>query len=321
MRLSKPLLQLPICFDAELLAAEVNALPPAAWMPHPHGYVGNEAVPLVSVGGGMNDAIDGAMAATEHLERCPYIKAVMRELGGVWGRSRLMGLASGSQVPPHVDINYYWRTHLRIHIPVVTNPGVSFNVAGESVHMAAGECWVFDSFAWHDVQNQGAERRIHLVLDTVGGERLWDLVEAASASSEQAPQLWTVGQRSQIGPLAFEQLNVPDVMSPWEIRQHLEFILDGAPAHHLLDRVEKRLDRFAVAWHAAWARFGTSDEGLPEYAAILDRIRTDLQAMGGQQILLRNRVKLGVALEALIFRTALGGAAAPAPARPASAVA
>ena len=43
MRLSKPLLQLPIRFDAERLAAEVNALPPSAWLPHPTGFVGNEA--------------------------------------------------------------------------------------------------------------------------------------------------------------------------------------------------------------------------------------------------------------------------------------
>jgi Rieske Fe-S protein len=26
-------------------------------------------------------------------------------------------------VPQHVDIHYYWRTHIRIHVPVITNPG------------------------------------------------------------------------------------------------------------------------------------------------------------------------------------------------------
>jgi hypothetical protein len=321
MRLAKPLLQLPIRFDAELLAAEVNALPASAWMPHPHGYVGNEAVPLVSVGGEMNDAIAGSMAPTEHLERCPYIQSVMAELGGAWGRSRLMGLASGSQVKPHVDINYYWRTHLRIHIPVVTNPGVCFNCGGESVHMAAGECWVFDSFAWHDVQNEGSERRVHLVLDTVGSERLWDLIEQASHSSKRPPEPWRRGHNaSPPRPLAFEQLNLPAVMSPWEIRQHLEFILEGAPSHPLLDPVTRRLDRFVVAWHSAWARFGTSDSGLTEYQAIIDGIRGDLRAMNAHQILLRNKVKLDTALEALIFRVALAPSTA-VPTRAASAAA
>ena len=34
-----------------------------------------------------------------------------RALGGVWGRSRLMALAPGAEVPAHVDAHYYWRTH------------------------------------------------------------------------------------------------------------------------------------------------------------------------------------------------------------------
>jgi hypothetical protein len=73
MLLSKPLLQLPIRFDAARMAAEVNGLPPSAWLPHPTGYAGNEAVPLVSPGGRLIDDFDGPMGATEHLKRCPYI--------------------------------------------------------------------------------------------------------------------------------------------------------------------------------------------------------------------------------------------------------
>src|SRR5688500_3808772 len=150
MRLSKPLLQLPIRFDADRLAAEVNALPASAWMPHPTGFEGNEAVPLVSPGGAMTDAFDGPMAPTEPLKRLPYVMELMGELDGVWGRSRLMALAAGAVVPEHIDVHYYWRTHLRIHIPVITNPGVQFTCNGETIHMKAGDCWVFDSFALHD---------------------------------------------------------------------------------------------------------------------------------------------------------------------------
>ena len=42
----------------------------------------------------------------------------MAELNCTWGRSRLMGLEPGAVVPKHVDVHYYWRTHLRIHVPV-----------------------------------------------------------------------------------------------------------------------------------------------------------------------------------------------------------
>jgi hypothetical protein len=307
MRLGKPLLQLPICFDAERLAAEVNALPPSAWMPHPQRIPGNEAVPLVSAGGGMNDDLEGAMVPTEQLERCPYIMALMGELDGVWGRSRLMGLAAGSQVPPHVDVHYYWRTHLRIHIPVITNPGVLFTCDGETVHMAPGECWVFDSFAPHDVQNTGSERRIHLVLDTVGNEHLWDLVEQAYAGAEAPREPWLPDDKAVANPLAFERWNIPNVMSPWEIRQHLGYILEHALPHEHLEHATKRLDRFATAWEAAWSQYGNSDAGFPVYRRLIDGIRAELKGMNAEEMLLRSRLKGGLlyTIENMIFYNAV----------------
>ena len=78
-----------------------------------------------------------------------------------------MGLGPGAEVPEHVDSHYHWRTHLRIHVPIITSPKVEFTCGGETVHMAQGECWLFDSFRWHEVHNRGTERRVHLVLDTV----------------------------------------------------------------------------------------------------------------------------------------------------------
>ncbi|WP_300975103.1 aspartyl/asparaginyl beta-hydroxylase domain-containing protein [Sphingomonas sp. LHG3406-1] len=209
MQFSKPLLRLPITFCVQTLTAEVAALPPTAWMPHPQGFPGNDAVPLVAADGGLNDRLRGVMEPTEHLARCPYIAALMAELGGVWGRSRLMGLGPGAEVPGHVDTNHYWRTHIRIHIPVITNPQVTFTCGDESVHMAAGECWVFDSFQRHNVQNKGKDKRVHLVLDTVGGEQLWALLDAAGR--DLAPsEPWMPGNR-ELPPLSFERVNTPAV--------------------------------------------------------------------------------------------------------------
>ena len=311
MRLTQPLLKLPIRFDAEALAAEVRALPDSAWDPHPTGFKGNEAVRLVTPGGAPTDAIAGAMAPTPHLLRSPYMMEAMAELGGVWGRSRLMGLAPGAEVPAHVDAHYYWRTHIRIHIPVITNPGVRFTCGEASVHMAAGECWVFDSFQWHDVQNKGSERRVHLVLDTVGGEGFSELIEAARSGSGEA-RVSRPGQRSGAG-LAFEQVNSPKVMSPWEMRCHVAFIAEQALPDPLLGAVLKRIDRFVDGWAAAWARFGESDEGLPAYRQLLDAARRDLSALGGGRLVLRNELALYLVLDQLVFQMAL------APPRPAEA--
>lgn len=306
LRLTQALLQLPIRFDAETLAAEVRALPKSAWQPHPQNFPGNEAVPLVSQGGLLNNSVAGPMGPTEHLQRCPYIMEMMAELGGVWGRSRLMGLGAGADVPPHVDINYYWRTHLRIHIPVITNPEVTFTCGGESVHMAAGECWVFDSFLLHTVRNRGAEQRVHLVLDTVGGEHLWDLIEAAQSSAEPPPAASMLIPGTRTGEaLAFEQINVPLVMSPWEIQCHLAYLAARTVPDPMVEPVMKRLDRFAAAWTGAWARFGTSDEGLPTYKQLIAATRDDLYAMGADHVVLINGRALFFFLDALLFANAV----------------
>lgn len=311
MRLTQPLLQLPIRFDAEALAAEVRALPASAWDPHPTGFVGNEAVRLVTPHGALTDAIEGPMAPTEHLRRCPRIMAVMAELGGVWGRSRLMALAPGAEVPAHVDAHYYWRTHLRIHIPVITNPGVTFTCGDAKVHMAAGECWVFDSFRWHDVQNRGSERRIHLVLDTVGGETISELVDAANAGQPVVdPGLATKPGKAP-AELVFERVNAPEVMSPWEIRCHLAFLAAEAVPDPLLAEVMGRLDHFVDAWAAAWARFGTDGEGQQTYQALIAAAKRDLVALGGARLLLRNELQLLLVLDQLVFQMAMAPPAEP----------
>ena len=304
MRLSKPLLQLPIRFDADRLAAEVNGLPASAWLPHPTGFAGNEAVPLVSPNGELNDAFDGPMAPTRHLSQCPTILDLMAELDCVWGRSRLMGLAAGADVPIHIDVHYHWRTHRRLHIPLITNPGVLFTCNDETVHMEPGECWLFDSFSLHKVQNKGTERRVHLVLDTVGGERLWDLVQAAEAGKEPPP----AGSRK---PLAFERVNRPKVMSPWEIRQHVDYVFDHAPKDARTASVAERLDRFIAAWHGAWSQFGTDDEGLPTYRRLVERMRDELHKYHAQQIVLENHQGLGFVIDALVLWNAI----APPPMR------
>jgi hypothetical protein len=292
------------------LAAEVSALPESAWDPHPTGFVGNEAVKLVTPFGQPTDSLEGPMGPTEHLRKCRYISEVMAALGGVWGRSRLMGLAAGSEVPPHVDSNYYWRTHLRIHIPVVTNPDVRFTCGGETVHMAAGECWVFDSFRGHDVQNQGSERRIHLVLDTVGGERIWDLMEAAR-TGEAESDLVPPGQVDD-AQLLFEQVNRPKVMSPWEVQQHVDFLLRHTPPHPLVESVSRRLEKFVCAWSAAWARFGDSDEGVPLFRDLMLEVRRDLGSIrDGGTILLDNGKPLYLFLEHLVFIYALAPGTKP----------
>lgn len=307
MRLTEPLMKLPIRFCAETLAAEVRSLPDSAWVPHPTGYAGNDAALLVTPGGRIEQGFIGAMAPTQHLPDMPYTRQVMATLGCVWGRSRLMRLAPGARVEPHIDTHYYWRTHWRLHIPVVTNPQVLFTCGGETAHMRPGECWLFDSFRRHEVRNDGTETRVHLVLDTVGGGMLWELMRKASAgngSGAEEPLFCAPDPAGEHSPL-IEQINVPIVMTPWEVRCHIAYLLDHcAPAPERAP-VAERLDRFIDAWTAAWAAYGDRPEGFAGYLALVLSTRDDIYRLGADRLALANGLSLFVCLREIVFRMAV----------------
>jgi len=309
MRFDQPFIKLPIRFDAATLEREVRALPPSSWVPHPTGFPGNDAVRLVTVGGQPTDAFEGPMRPTENLARCAYIREVMGELDGVWSRSRLMGLGPGAEVPLHVDSHYHWRTHLRIHIPVITDPKVRFTCGDETVHMAAGECWLFDSFRWHRVENGWTERRVHLVLDTVMTPALRKLVDAAQSGAGGEPRTLTPGQGPR-AELKFEQVNVAPIMSPWEIRCHVEFIFGEAADDPQIPEIRDRMERFVEDWAAVWAQFGPNFHGAPAYRRLLSECRTAILPLAGDKLMLKNEALLMNVLDSLIFGPALAPALA-----------
>ena len=307
MRIDKPLLKLPITFDAHVLAQEVRRLPADAWTPHPHNLEGNLAVPLVSPGGALTDDWAGPMAATPYLRQCGYIMEVMGVLGATWGRSRLMGLEPGAVVPHHVDVHYYWRTHLRIHIPVITNPAVKFTCDGKTVHMAAGECWLLDSFYPHSVENLGTELRTHLVLDTVGNAELWDLIDAAVRENEVNPRFVPPGTAPN-RPLEFEQINAPAIMSPWEIKCHIAYVRNWMDEEPRLLQIDRILDRFVMAWNGTWARHGIADSGIPAYLRHLSQVKAALGALPGPPLLMRNGWPLLDSLQRYVLANAVSPA-------------
>ncbi len=316
MRLNQSFLKLPKRFCAETLAQEVRALPASAWIPHPDKHPGNEAVPLVTVGGDINNAFTGKMAPTEHLLKCRYVMEIMAHIGAVWGRSRFMGLAGGSVVPPHVDINHYWRTHLRIHIPVITTPAVTFTCGAESVHMAPGECWIFDSFRTHTVKNDGEHQRVHLVVDTVGGDELWELIQAARGSDNRAePPVLQPGQ-TKVTDLQFEQVNTPKIMSPWEIRCHAQHAAENVVPDERTEAIFRRLDKFAYAWGAAWARFGDSEEGLSAYTRLRDAAAEDLKSLGAPSSRMTNNIRLSDVIDHSILKVAVPAEPSSGPTSP-----
>ncbi len=204
-------------------------------------------------------------------------------LGATWGRSRLMRLSGQAEVAPHVDLNYYWRERMRVHVPITTTPSVRFQCGDAETHMAEGECWLFDTWRMHRVLNEGSDERIHLVADTVGGQGFWDLV-GGGRTPGPAPRSWQprlVPPDGSARPaLDLESFNLPTVMTPWEVREHIVFLLsDALPAGNLA-AIQQALLLFSRRWQGLWSRYGDVGDGWPRYRDLLECTRADLLARG-----------------------------------------
>jgi hypothetical protein len=304
MKLVSEFIRLPLTFDAARLAAEIETIDESEWRPHPEGHPGNSAVPLIAADGDpRNDAVRGVMLPTPLLERLPYVRQVLAAFHAVWGRTRLMRLDGNAEAVAHTDTNYYWANHARVHVPVVTDPAVQFLCGDASVHMAAGESWIFDTWRLHNVLNPNPTRRIHLVADTVGSAAFWELVDRGLAGA--APEHVPYSPLRSV-PLATESFNHPVVMQPAEQAELIALVaasMTGAApeAEAELLRVLELLRR---DWRSAWARFGPRRDGWPLYRQLLRRAASDCEPLRGR-IRLRNGIEGVDAVTSLVFRPAL----------------
>ena len=309
MKLSAPFIQLPLLYDAPRLAAEIEALGEGVWRDHPAKFPGNSMLPLVAANGNPADErFAGRMAPTPELEACPYLMQVMESLGATLGRSRLMRLEGQAEVTPHTDQGYYWAERVRIHVPIVTQPTVRFECGDAAIHMAEGECWIFDTWRNHRVLNDSNMRRIHLVADTVGGGRFWQNVERGrkhdTPNPAFAPTLipFDPARRAQ---LACEKFNLPKVMSPWEIRCHFEDLFNDTPEQPGRAEALAQSLQFTRDWHGLWSEYGDSGEGVPKYRDALQRFLDALPA-DVDRILMKNQTQWFTGMAAWIAKPAIG---------------
>ena len=302
MRLSQPFFQLPVLFDAARLSAEAAALPTEAWAPHPDRILGNSAVRLITVDGAETDTHHGQMLATPWLKAMPYTQQVLAGFGVVWGRSRLMRLAPGVGVPEHADINHHWHTRVRMHVPVVTRPKVRFHCDGQTVHMAAGEAWIFDNWRRHHVENGADVERIHLVADTTGTASFWQFACGPSPPRAQwpilnwkpgaAPQLLTErDQRTPVMSAAEVQLLVDD------LRDELVFAGDAPDATMRLSAFDRLLESFVLDWRQLCALHGLDGRGQPEFRRLASAVRDAAQHLADGIVMRTNGASAMLVLE------------------------
>jgi len=309
MKLDVPFVQLPLLFNAAALAQEIEALGELPWRPHPQGFPGNSMLPLVAVhGDAANEAFAGPMQPTPELQRCPYLGQVLRALGVTIGRTRLMRLSGHAEVTRHADQGYYWVERVRVHVPIVTQPTVRFECGDAAVNMAAGECWIFDTWRQHRVLNDAEAPRIHLVCDTVGGARFWQLVARGRAVGSgvdgtlQATLVEPDAGASDV-PFEMEAFNVPKVMSPWELRAHLLFLIGEALPHPALPALQEKSLEFVREWRALWARSGDSDDAVADYRKAFERFATEMRVLA-RGVVLKNELPLFQVLMIMIGKSA-----------------
>ncbi|WP_404710511.1 aspartyl/asparaginyl beta-hydroxylase domain-containing protein [Sphingomonas sp. MMS24-J13] len=312
MRLSRPFFQLPLLVEAGRLQAEVAALPAEAWVPHPDGVPGNSAARLISVEGGETDDHHGQMLPTRWLAEMPYLRQVLAGFGVVWSRSRLMRLAPRAEVPEHADINYHWHSRVRLHIPVFTRPEVSFHCDGRSVHMAAGEAWIFDNWRRHHVENRSDVERIHLVADTTGTASFWRFAcgEAPPRAAWRtlawnphaaAPLLTERYQRALVMPAAEVQLLVDD------LRTELVPATDTPEARTRAARFAEALENFVFDWRQLCALHGIDGRARLDFLRLIETVRAATRPLGDGLVMRTNRIGASLVLEKRVLEHLIVG--------------
>jgi hypothetical protein len=196
----------------------------------------------------------------------------------------------------------------------VTQPGVKFFCGDAVINMAAGECWIFDTWRLHRVLNQGDDIRIHLVADTVGGEVFWEHM-TRSRPHHVGTQGWAtrdvLPQPGAAPELQFESVNTPRVMSPWELHSHLAFLFgELQPAQPAVADAQQVAMRFMRRWQALWSRFGDSMEGQADFRRLLDGFIEDMRHFRGR-LALRNELDFHKVLTLMVLTSALNDKVAP----------
>jgi len=106
---------------------------------------------------------------SEWPEAQAILETVNAAVPGQLGKVMLIELKPGGALAWHIDQGPYSEQHLRLHLPVITNPGAMLYSGGEAVHLPVGLLTEFDNTSLHSAANFGEYPRVHLVIDVRKG--------------------------------------------------------------------------------------------------------------------------------------------------------
>jgi len=84
---------------------------------------------------------------------------------GAFPRIMLARMSPGGVIHPHRDQNPAAKWPHKVHVPLLTNPDVTFYVDGTGYQLAEGEAVEVNNMGLHAVENRGSCDRIHLIFE------------------------------------------------------------------------------------------------------------------------------------------------------------
>jgi hypothetical protein len=85
--------------------------------------------------------------------------------GGLVLRIVLARLLPGKSIDLHYDRHPSFDIAHRVHVPLLTNPGVEFTVGPQQIAPRAHQAFELNNKLPHSVVNRGATARVHLIFD------------------------------------------------------------------------------------------------------------------------------------------------------------
>ena len=183
--------RLRLAFDPDRLRTDLAAVEAMAWTDHfvKQNYDGQwDVLPLRHQAGATHPIMKAYTPpddATEYVDdegllaHTPYFREVLAAFRAPLKAARLMRLTPGSRIKEHHDHDLAadWG-QARIHVPITTNPGVTFLLNRVAVPMRPGEAWYLRLSDPHAVTNDGDCDRVHLVIDCEANTWLTDQIAA-----------------------------------------------------------------------------------------------------------------------------------------------
>ncbi len=168
-------LKLALRFDPIALQSEINKL--STHFPQPTYFFYN-VVPLrgavgpAKSNGKILDYSDPTIydwQDTNLMEHCPYIKQVLSSYKTQITNVRLLRLDAGAEVSEHKDptLDAKFKSVVRLTIPIISDPSVTFLLNEEPVPMQEGDVWYLRLSDTHAVYNHSDKERINLSVDLV----------------------------------------------------------------------------------------------------------------------------------------------------------